>query len=57
MTSNIFNVILPGIAFIAAMVSLVISLKKQEKIMVLKDVAIICLSLTLILTQIKYFYG
>ena len=48
------NVILPLIALIASSISLVISIMKRERLMILRDIAIIFLALTLMLANIQF---
>jgi len=55
MILDFLSISLAGIALITAIINLIISIKKQERILILKDISIVCLSLTLIFTAIRFF--
>ena len=54
MVLNIFRVVFPSIALLAAVISLVIDSIKHDRSVILKDIAIIFASLALIIANLQY---
>jgi len=53
MILDVLSIVLPSIGLLLGLISLVISIKKDQRIVVLKDLTIIMLFLTLITITIK----
>ena len=54
MVLNILRVVFPSIALLASVVSLVSGIIKHDRSVILKDIAIFCLCLSLIIANLQY---